>query len=69
MKKVCRSRGLSSRPTTTNLQQTYETWWNDMARYSIKGLKKVLRNYRNSTIWNTMTWYAKCPMLVPTMKP
>ena len=40
-----------------------------MARYGIEVLKKVLRIYQNSMIWNTMTRYAMCPMLVPTMKP
>ncbi len=40
-----------------------------MARYSIKDLKKVLRKYQNSMIWDTMKRRAICSMLVPTMKP
>lgn len=39
-----------------------------MARYSIKDLKKVLRKYQNSMIWDTMKRRAICSMLVPTMK-
>ena len=50
-------------------KQTHEIWWNDMARYSIKDLKKVLRKYQNSMIWDTMKRRAICSMLVPTMKP
>ena len=40
-----------------------------MARYSIKDLKKVLRKYQNSMIWDTMKRRAICSMLVPTMRP
>lgn len=66
---VHQSRGLNGRATTTNLQQTHEIWWNDMAQYNIKEFEKVLRNGQNGVIWNTIAWYVKCFILVPTMKP
>ena len=40
-----------------------------MKRYSMKASEKVLDEYQNGLIWNTMVRYSICLALVPTMKP